>query len=139
MSDSLWYKDAVIYQLHVKSYRDSNADGFGDFKGLIERLDYIQQLGVNCVWLLPFYPSPLRDDGYDISSYESINPTYGTTEDFKSLLNAAHQRGIRAGGHNEVVFHLLPVATEHEVDTGIDILVFNLRIARDVPYPSGGI
>jgi maltose alpha-D-glucosyltransferase/alpha-amylase len=94
-SDPLWYKDAVIYQLHVKSYRDSNADGFGDFKGLIEKLDYIQQLGVDCIWLLPFYPSPLRDDGYDISSYESINPTYGTIDDFKAFLHAAHERGIR--------------------------------------------
>ena len=94
-SDPLWYKDAVIYQLHVKSYRDSNADGFGDFKGLIEKLDYIQQLGVNCIWLLPFYPSPLRDDGYDIASYESINPTYGSIEDFKAFLHASHERGIR--------------------------------------------
>jgi maltose alpha-D-glucosyltransferase/alpha-amylase len=94
-SDPLWYKDAVIYQLHVKSYRDSNADGFGDFKGLIEKLDYIQQLGVNCIWLLPFYPSPLRDDGYDIASYESINPTYGTIDDFKAFLHASHERGIR--------------------------------------------
>jgi maltose alpha-D-glucosyltransferase/alpha-amylase len=94
-ADPLWYKDAVIYQLHVKSYRDSNADGFGDFKGLIEKLDYIQQLGVNCIWLLPFYPSPLRDDGYDIASYESINPTYGTVEDFKAFLHASHERGIR--------------------------------------------
>jgi maltose alpha-D-glucosyltransferase/alpha-amylase len=91
----LWYKDAVIYQLHVKSYRDANADGFGDFKGLIEKLDYIQQLGVDCIWLLPFYPSPLRDDGYDIASYESIHPTYGTIEDFKAFLHAAHDRGIR--------------------------------------------
>src|SRR4051812_722954 len=94
-ADPLWYKDAVIYQLHVKSYRDSNADGFGDFKGLIERLDYIQQLGVNCIWLLPFYPSPLRDDGYDIASYESINATYGTIEDFNALLTEAHRRDIR--------------------------------------------
>jgi maltose alpha-D-glucosyltransferase/alpha-amylase len=95
MSDPLWYKDAIIYQLHIKAYRDSNTDGYGDFKGLIERLDYIQQLGVTAIWLLPFYPSPLKDDGYDIASYESINPTYGTIEDFKALLNAAHERGIR--------------------------------------------
>ncbi|HYC49688.1 MAG TPA: maltose alpha-D-glucosyltransferase [Gemmatimonadaceae bacterium] len=93
--DPYWYKDAVIYQLHVKSYRDSNADGYGDFKGLIEKLDYIQQLGATALWLLPFYPSPLKDDGYDIASYESINPTYGTIEDFKSLMEAAHSRGIR--------------------------------------------
>jgi len=94
-ADPLWYKDAVIYQLHVKSYRDANADGYGDFRGLIEKLEYIQLLGVTAIWLLPFYPSPLKDDGYDIASYESINPTYGTIDDFKALLNAAHQRGIR--------------------------------------------
>src|SRR3954468_18264755 len=94
-NDKLWYKDAVIYQVHVKSYRDSNADGFGDFKGLIEKLDYIQSLGVNCIWLLPFYPSPLRDDGYDIAAYEEINPTYGTVHDFQSFMEAAHARDIR--------------------------------------------
>ena len=94
-TDPLWYKDAIIYQTHVKSFKDSNADGYGDFRGLIEGLDYIQQLGATCVWLLPFYPSPLRDDGYDISSYESINPTYGTIEDFQSFLDAAHERGLK--------------------------------------------
>ena len=94
-TDSLWYKDAIIYQLHIKSYRDSNADGFGDFRGLIEKLDYIQQLGANTIWLLPFYPSPLKDDGYDIAAYEEINPTYGTIEDFRAFLEAAHSRGIR--------------------------------------------
>ena len=94
-ADPFWYKDAVVYQLHVKSYRDANGDGYGDFKGLIERLDYIQHLGVTAVWLLPFYPSPLKDDGYDISSYESIHPTYGTIEDFKAFLTAAHERSIR--------------------------------------------
>jgi maltose alpha-D-glucosyltransferase/alpha-amylase len=93
--DSLWYKDAIIYQLHVKSYRDSNADGYGDFRGLIQKLDYIQQLGANTVWLLPFYPSPLRDDGYDIAAYEEINPTYGTVDDFRDFMEAAHGRGIR--------------------------------------------
>ena len=93
--EPLWYKDAIIYQIHIKSFRDSNADGFGDFPGLIQKLDYIQQLGVTCIWLLPFYPSPLRDDGYDISSYESINPTYGTTDDFKRFLDEAHGRGMR--------------------------------------------
>jgi maltose alpha-D-glucosyltransferase/alpha-amylase len=94
-SNPLWYKDAVIYQVHVKSYRDSNADGFGDFKGIIEKLDYIQSLGANCIWLLPFYPSPLRDDGYDIASYEDIHPTYGRVEDFEEFMKAAHARGIR--------------------------------------------
>ena len=93
--DPLWYKDAVIYQTHVKSVRDSNADGYGDFRGLSERLDYIQQLGATCVWLLPFYPSPLRDDGYDIASYESINPTYGSIDDFKAFMDEAHRRGLK--------------------------------------------
>ena len=93
--DPLWYKDAIIYQLHIKSFRDSNADGFGDFRGLIERLDYVKQLGANTVWLLPFYPSPLKDDGYDIASYEEINSTYGTIEHFRALLEAAHERNIR--------------------------------------------
>src|SRR5437764_2310367 len=88
--DPLWYKDAIIYQLHVKSFRDANADGFGDFRGLIEKLDYIQALGVNVVWLLPFYPSPLRDDGYDIAAYEEINPTYGSVHDFQDFMAAAH-------------------------------------------------
>jgi maltose alpha-D-glucosyltransferase/alpha-amylase len=94
-TDPLWYKDAIIYQLHIKSYRDSNGDGYGDFRGLIEKLDYVRQLGANTVWLLPFYPSPLKDDGYDIASYEEINPTYGTIEDFRALLEAAHERNIR--------------------------------------------
>jgi maltose alpha-D-glucosyltransferase/alpha-amylase len=91
----LWYKDAIIYQLHVKAYRDHNGDGYGDFRGLLDKLDYIQSLGVDCLWLLPFYPSPLRDDGYDISDYKAINPTYGTLEDFQRFLDAAHARGIR--------------------------------------------
>jgi maltose alpha-D-glucosyltransferase/alpha-amylase len=94
-TDPLWYKDAIVYQLHIKSYRDSNADGFGDFRGLIEKLDYIRQLGANTIWLLPFYPSPLKDDGYDIASYEEINPTYGSIDDFRAFLGAAHERGIR--------------------------------------------
>jgi maltose alpha-D-glucosyltransferase / alpha-amylase len=93
--DALWYKDAIVYQLHIKSYRDSNADGYGDFRGLIERLPYIHQLGANTIWLLPFYPSPLKDDGYDIAAYEEINPTYGTIEDFRAFLDAAHARKIR--------------------------------------------
>jgi maltose alpha-D-glucosyltransferase/alpha-amylase len=93
--DPLWYKDAVVYQIHVKAFRDSTRDGYGDFNGLLSKLDYIQSLGVNCLWLLPFYPSPLKDDGYDISSYEEINPTYGTIDDFKRFLAAAHERGIR--------------------------------------------
>ncbi|HET7550143.1 MAG TPA: maltose alpha-D-glucosyltransferase [Gemmatimonadaceae bacterium] len=95
MSDPLWYKDAIIYQLHVKAFRDSNADGYGDFPGLIDKLDYVQSLGVNCIWLLPFYPSPLRDDGYDIAAYEAIHPQYGTIQDFSRFLDDAHSRGIR--------------------------------------------
>ncbi|MBC7791909.1 MAG: maltose alpha-D-glucosyltransferase [Anaerolineae bacterium] len=90
-----WYKDAVIYQTHIKSFRDSNGDGYGDFQGLITKLDYIESLGVTALWLLPFYPSPLRDDGYDIAEYEAINPQYGTIEDFKQFLAEAHKRGIR--------------------------------------------
>ncbi|MGM0466598.1 MAG: maltose alpha-D-glucosyltransferase [Acidobacteriota bacterium] len=92
---SLWYKDAVIYELHVKSFMDSNDDGIGDFKGLIQKLDYLKHLGVNAVWLLPFYPSPLKDDGYDIADYRSIHPQYGKLRDFKKFLKQAHQKGIR--------------------------------------------
>ncbi len=93
--DELWYKDAIIYQLHVKSFFDSNGDGIGDFQGLIAKLDYIADLGVNAIWLLPFYPSPLLDDGYDISEYRAIHPDYGTLADFRQFVRAAHARGIR--------------------------------------------
>lgn len=94
-SDPLWYKDAIIYELHVKAFNDSNNDGIGDFQGLIQKLPYLQDLGVTCLWLLPFFPSPLRDDGYDISDYENVNPSYGTLDDFKSFLAAAHERGLQ--------------------------------------------
>ena len=93
--DPLWYKDAVIYQTHVKAFRDSTGDGFGDFLGLMAKLEYIQSLGVTAIWLLPFYPSPLRDDGYDIAEYEAINSTFGTIADFKQFLDESHRRGIR--------------------------------------------
>jgi maltose alpha-D-glucosyltransferase/alpha-amylase len=93
--NALWYKDAVIYQLHVKSFCDSNDDGIGDLKGLTSRLDYLQELGVDCLWLLPMYPSPFRDDGYDIADYYSIHPSYGTLDDFRAFLGAAHSRGLR--------------------------------------------
>jgi maltose alpha-D-glucosyltransferase/alpha-amylase len=93
--DPLWYKDAVIYQLHVKSYFDGNNDGIGDFQGLTQRLDYIAQLGVNTIWLLPFYPSPRRDDGYDISDYRGVHPDYGTLRDVRHFIKAAHERGLR--------------------------------------------
>ena len=90
-----WYKDAVIYQLHIKAFFDSNNDGIGDFQGLIQKLDYVQELGVNTVWVLPFYPSPLRDDGYDIGDYRNINPSFGTMRDFRRFVRAAHERGLR--------------------------------------------
>src|SRR5215212_8717328 len=93
--DPLWYKDAIIYQLHVKSFFDANNDGVGDFSGLMAKLDYIAELGVNTVWLLPFYPSPRLDDGYDISEYRAVHPEYGTMNDVKRLIAAAHARGIR--------------------------------------------
>jgi maltose alpha-D-glucosyltransferase/alpha-amylase len=93
--DALWYKDAVVYQLHVRSFADSDGDGIGDFRGLTQRLDYIQDLGVTAIWLLPFFPSPLRDDGYDIADYGDINPRYGTLADFKTLLKEAHRRDLR--------------------------------------------
>ena len=93
--DNLWYKDAVIYQLHVRTFCDSNADGIGDFVGLTQKLDYLQELGITAIWLLPFYPSPLRDDGYDIADYTSVHPDYGSLEDFKAFLAAAHDREIR--------------------------------------------
>jgi maltose alpha-D-glucosyltransferase / alpha-amylase len=94
-ADPLWYKDAIIYELHVKAFMDGNNDGIGDFQGLLSKLDYVQDLGVTCLWLLPFFPSPLRDDGYDISDYESVHPNYGTMEDFKEVLTQAHARNLQ--------------------------------------------
>lgn len=94
-SDPLWYKDAIIYQLHVKSFFDANNDGVGDFAGLIAKLDYIVELGVNVIWLLPFYPSPRLDDGYDISEYKSVHPDYGSLADARRFIRAAHERGLR--------------------------------------------
>lgn len=91
----LWHKDAVIYQLHVKSFRDADGDGIGDFKGLTQKLDYLAALGINTLWLLPFYPSPGRDDGYDITDYKGIRPEFGTFEDFKAFVGAAHALSIR--------------------------------------------
>lgn len=93
--DPLWYRDAVIYQLNVKAFFDSNNDGMGDFKGVTAKLDYVKELGVNTIWLMPFYPSPLRDDGYDISEYEDVHPQYGTLDDFREMLAEAHKRGLR--------------------------------------------
>ena len=94
-SDPLWYKDAVIYQVHIKSFFDSNNDGVGDFPGLIQKLDYIEELGVNAIWLLPFYPSPRRDDGYDIADYRNVHPEYGTMSDIRRFIHEAHKRNIR--------------------------------------------
>jgi maltose alpha-D-glucosyltransferase/alpha-amylase len=93
--DPLWYKDAVIYQLHVKSFFDANNDGIGDFAGLRAKLDYIVSLGVNTVWLLPFFPSPRKDDGYDIADYRNVSPDYGQLSEFKAFVREAHARGLR--------------------------------------------
>lgn len=90
-----WYKDAIIYELHIKAFFDSNGDGIGDFNGLMQKLDYLEDLGVTAIWLLPFYPSPLRDDGYDISDYYTINPSYGDIKGFKKLIKEAHKRGLK--------------------------------------------
>ncbi|MEM7487548.1 MAG: maltose alpha-D-glucosyltransferase [Pseudomonadota bacterium] len=90
-----WFKDAIIYQCHVKAYQDSNGDGIGDFAGLMQRLDHIESLGATAVWLLPFYPSPLRDDGYDIAEFKAVNPQYGTLEDFQAFVDEAHRRGLK--------------------------------------------
>ncbi|WP_460448018.1 maltose alpha-D-glucosyltransferase [Alsobacter sp. SYSU BS001988] len=94
-SDPQWYKDAIIYQVHVKSFFDANDDGVGDFEGLTRRLDYVKDLGVTALWVMPFYPSPLKDDGYDISEYRDVNPSYGTMRDFRRFVRAAHDRGLR--------------------------------------------
>ncbi|HVW79153.1 MAG TPA: maltose alpha-D-glucosyltransferase [Alloacidobacterium sp.] len=94
-TDPFWFKDAIIYELHVRAFADSNNDGIGDFPGLIQKLDYLQDLGVTCLWLLPFFPSPLRDDGYDIADYLTVHPSYGTLDDFKAFLEAAHERGLQ--------------------------------------------
>ncbi len=94
-SDPLWYRDAIIYEVHVRCFHDANGDGVGDFRGLIEKLDYLEELGVTCLWILPFFPSPLRDDGYDIADYTSVHPSYGTLEDFQEFLAAAHERGMQ--------------------------------------------
>jgi maltose alpha-D-glucosyltransferase/alpha-amylase len=93
--DPLWYKDAIVYEVHVRSFFDSTNDGVGDFPGLTQKLDYVQSLGVDALWLLPFYPSPLRDDGYDIALYEGVHPSYGTLRDFRAFMREAHARGIR--------------------------------------------
>src|ERR1700757_242561 len=95
VADPLWYKDAIFYQLHVKAFADSNNDGIGDFIGLTEHLDYLQELGVTALWLLPFYPSPGRDDGYDIADYRRINPDFGSMRDFRIFMQEAKRRSLR--------------------------------------------
>ena len=94
VADPLWYKDAVIYELHVKAFYDANNDGIGDFAGLMRRLDYLQDLGVTALWLLPFYPSPLKDDGYDIADYRGVHPDYGTRAEFRQFVREAHRRNL---------------------------------------------
>jgi maltose alpha-D-glucosyltransferase / alpha-amylase len=94
-ADPLWYQNAIIYEIHVRAFKDSNSDGIGDFPGLVEKLDYLQHLGVTCLWLLPFFPSPLKDDGYDISDYLNVHPMYGTIDDFQAFLSAAHDRDLQ--------------------------------------------
>ncbi|HEX7272437.1 MAG TPA: maltose alpha-D-glucosyltransferase, partial [Casimicrobiaceae bacterium] len=93
--DRLWYKDAIVYQLHIKAFFDANDDGTGDFQGLTEKLDYVKDLGVNTIWLLPFYPSPLRDDGYDVADYQNVNPLYGSLDEFRRFVTEAHRRDLR--------------------------------------------
>ena len=95
MNDELWYKDAIFYELHVRTFYDSNGDGIGDFRGLTEKLDYLQSLGVDCIWLMPFFPSPLKDDGYDIADFYGVNPDYGMLKDVRTFIRAAHHRGMR--------------------------------------------
>ena len=94
-NSSLWYKNAVFYQVYVRAFKDSSGDGHGDLRGLIQKLDYLKNLGVDCIWLMPISPSPLRDDGYDISNYYGILPEYGTLDDFKALIDASHKRDLR--------------------------------------------
>ena len=93
--DPLWFKRAVFYEIHIRGFFDGNDDGSGDFRGLIDKLDYLEWLGVDCLWLLPMYESPLRDGGYDISNFFAIHPDYGTVDDFREFVEQAHQRGIR--------------------------------------------
>src|SRR5689334_12698322 len=94
-NDLHWYKDAIIYELHIRAFRDANGDGIGDFQGLVEKLDHLEELGVTAIWVLPFYPSPLKDDGYDISDYYNINPSYGDLKWFRKFLKEAKKRNMK--------------------------------------------
>ena len=109
-NDPLWYKDAIIYQIHIKSFFDANNDGIGDFPGLLAKLDYIAELGVDTIWLLPFYPSPRRDDGYDIADYRSVHPDYGTLGDVKRFIQEAHARGLRVDHGTRHQSHVGPAS-----------------------------
>ena len=90
-----WYQNAIFYQINVRAFKDSNADGWGDLQGIVSQIDYLKTLGVDCIWLMPIYPSPLKDDGYDIADFKSIHPNYGTLDDLKDLIAAAHDAGIK--------------------------------------------
>ena len=100
-TDPYWYKDAIIYELHVRAFADSNNDGIGDFPGLLQKLDYLQDLGVTCLWLLPFFPSPLRDDGYDIANYVDVNSSYGTLKDIADVLKEDATLKLTIVGHTD--------------------------------------
>src|SRR3954471_16897789 len=94
-TDPAWYTDAIFYEVHVKAFRDADGDGLGDFRGLTAKLDYVTELGATCLWLLPFFPSPLRDDGYDVTDYRDVRPQLGTMADFRTFLKEAHRRGLK--------------------------------------------
>lgn len=119
----MWYKEAVFYEVYVRAFCDSNGDGHGDLKGLTSRLDYLANLGVNCIWLLPIYPSPLKDDGYDVSDYCNIHPTYGNLEDFKTLVAAVHERNMK------IIADLIPNHTSDQHEW-----FQKSRISKDSPY-----
>ena len=97
-AEPLWFKTAVFYEIHTRAFFDANGDGSGDFRGLIEKLDYLQWLGIDCIWLLPMYKSPLRDGGYDVADYELVHEDYGNIDDVREFIEAAHQRGLRVIG-----------------------------------------
>lgn len=137
--EPLWYKDAILYEIHVKSFYDSNGDGIGDFPGLIEKLDYLSDLGITCVWLLPFFQSPLKDDGYDISDYKKILPEYGTMEDFCRFVEEAHKRNIRV----LIELVLNHTSDQHpwflEARSSKDSLKRNYYVWSDDPNRYGGV
>ena len=119
----LWYKDAIIYELHVRAFYDSDGDGIGDFRGLIEKLDYLKDLGVTCIWVLPFFPSPLKDDGYDISDYHDVHTSLGSLVDFETFVVEAHRRGLRV---------MIEMVMNHTSDQ--HPLFQSARSSKDSPY-----